>query len=70
MFAPKPGIYRLTIANAKGELFLKFHGLTISSDGFEGFPCITPDGQLAIMSDTSAVQIYSTKWNKLSDSHC
>ena len=65
----EPGIYRLTIADAKWELFLKFDGLTISSDGFEGFPCITPEGQLAIMSDTSAVQIYSTKWNKPSDSH-
>ncbi len=63
------GIYRLTIADAKWELFLKFDDLTIGSDGFEGFPCITPDGQLAIMSDTSAVQIYSTKWNKPSDSH-
>jgi Tol biopolymer transport system component len=65
--AAEPGIYRLTIADAKWELFSKFGGLTISSDALEGFPCITPDGLLAIMADTSAVQIYSAKWNKTSD---
>jgi hypothetical protein len=64
-----PGIYHLTIADGKWELFSKFDSLTINSDGFESFPSLTPDGRLAIMSDTSAVQIYSIKWNKPSDSH-
>ena len=64
-----PGIYHLTIADGKWELFSKFDSLTINSDGFESFPSLTPDGRIAIMSDTSAVQIYSIKWNKPSDSH-
>ena len=63
------GIYRLTIADAKWELFAKFEGLTVNSDGFEGFASLTPDGQIAIMNDTSAVQIYSIKWNKPSELH-
>jgi len=65
----RPGIYHLTIADGKWELFSKFDGLTLNSDGFESFPSLTPDGRIAIMSDTSAVQIYSLKWNKPSDSH-
>jgi eukaryotic-like serine/threonine-protein kinase len=60
----EPGIYRLTITDGTWERIAKFDGVTVSSEGFEGFPCITPDSQLAIMSDTSAVQIYLTKWNK------
>src|ERR1700728_954296 len=64
-----PGIYRLTIADGKWELSANFDGLTINSDGSEGFPCLTPDGRLAIMNDNSVVQIYSTKWNKSSSAH-
>jgi serine/threonine protein kinase len=59
----------LAIADGKWELFSKFDSLTINSDGFESFPSLTPDGRIAIMSDTSAVQIYSIKWNKPADSH-
>jgi eukaryotic-like serine/threonine-protein kinase len=64
----EPGIYRLTIADTQWQQIAKFDGLTVSSDGWEGFPSIAPDGQVAIMSDTSAVQVYSIKWNKSSNS--
>jgi hypothetical protein len=64
-----PGIYHLTIADGKWELFSKFDSLNLNSDGLENFPSLTPDGRIAIMSDTSAVQIYSLKWSKPSDSH-
>jgi serine/threonine protein kinase/Tol biopolymer transport system component len=63
------GIYQLTINGAKWQMLSKYDGVTINSNPFEGFPCITPDGGVAIMSDTSAVQIYSIKWNQPSDSH-
>jgi len=63
------GIYQLTINGAKWQMLSKYDGVTLNSSPFEGFPCITPDGRVAIMSDTSAVQIYSIKWNQLSDSH-
>jgi serine/threonine protein kinase len=63
------GIYQLTINGAKWQMLSKYDGVTLNSSPFEGFPCITPDGRVAIMSDTSAVQIYSIKWNQPSDSH-
>jgi eukaryotic-like serine/threonine-protein kinase len=61
------GIYRLTIVDSTWDRIAKFDGLTVSSDGFEGFPCITPNGQLAMMSDTSAIQIYFSKWSTSTD---
>jgi hypothetical protein len=64
----EPGIYRLTIAGTQWQQIAKFDGLTVSSDGWEGFPSVAPDGQVAMMSDTSAVQVYSIKWNKSSNS--
>src|SRR5277367_1051164 len=57
------GIYRLTIPHGTWERIAKYDGLTVTSDGFEGFPCITPNGQIAMMSDTSATQIYFAKWS-------
>ena len=66
---PYGQVFVMTIADGKWELFSKFDSLTLNSDGFESFPSLTPDGRIAIMSDTSAVQIYSIKWNRLSDSH-
>ena len=62
-----PGIYRLTIVDGAWKRIAKFDGVTVSSDGAEGFPCITPNGQLAMMSDTSAIQIYFAKWNTSAD---
>jgi Tol biopolymer transport system component len=66
-----PGIYRLTIADGKWNQIAKFDGLNISADfgGEEGVPSLTADGKLAMMSDTSVVQIYSAKWPGESDLH-
>jgi eukaryotic-like serine/threonine-protein kinase len=71
--SPEPGeqagIYRLWMADGKWELVARLDGVNISSDGFENFPSLTPDGRVAMMSDTSVVQIYSAKWTEASDSH-
>jgi Tol biopolymer transport system component len=63
------GIYRLSIANGKWDLVASFNGMPINPDGAEGFPSLTLNGELAMMSDTSAVQIYWAKWIQDSDSH-
>ncbi|MGH9546092.1 MAG: protein kinase domain-containing protein [Terriglobales bacterium] len=63
-----PGIYRVSIANGTWSQVAKFDGLTVNRDGLEGFPSLTSDGRIAMMSDTSVVQIYSAKWAKESDS--
>ena len=65
----KPGIYRLTIADGAWSEIAKFGGLALGNDGAEGFPSLTSDGQIVMMSDTSVVQIYSAKWTHDSDSH-
>ena len=59
----QPGIYRLNIADGKWALVATFNGLSVSSDGAENLLSITPDGRVAMMSDTSVVQIYSLRWN-------
>jgi serine/threonine protein kinase/Tol biopolymer transport system component len=59
----QPGIYRLSIADGKWALVATFNGLSVSSDGAENLLSITPDGRVAMMSDTSVVQIYSLRWN-------
>jgi serine/threonine protein kinase/Tol biopolymer transport system component len=64
----EPGIYQLTIATGEWDLVAKLNGVTANLDGWEGFPSVTADGQIAMMSDTSVVQIYSAKWTG-SDSH-
>jgi hypothetical protein len=63
------GIYRLSIANGKWDLVASFNGMPINRDGAEGFPSLTLNGEVAMMSDTSAVQIYWAKWIQDSDSH-
>lgn len=65
----EPGIYRLTITDGKWHQVAEFDGLTVNPDGGEGFPSVTLDGRLAMMSDTSVVQIYSAKWSESSDLH-
>ncbi|MGO9087360.1 MAG: protein kinase domain-containing protein [Candidatus Sulfotelmatobacter sp.] len=56
------GVYRLTI-DGKMDLVAKYDGLTVSLNGWEGFPSLTSDGRMAMMSDASVVQIYSLRWN-------
>ena len=54
---------RLDIADGKWALVATFNGLSVSSDGAENLLSITPDGRVAMMSDTSVLQIYSLRWN-------
>ena len=68
MLGDQPGIYRLSIPDGSWTQVAKLDGLSASIDGSEGFPSLTSDGRLVMMSDTSMVQIYSTKWPKDSDS--
>jgi serine/threonine protein kinase len=58
----EPGMFQLTIADGKWNQVAKFGELTFNRDGSEGFPSMTADGRLAMMSDTSVVQIYWAKW--------
>jgi len=59
----QPGIYRLNISDGKWALIATFNGLSVSSGWSENLLSITPDGRVAMMSDTSVVQIYSLRRN-------
>lgn len=60
----QPGIYRLNIADGKWTLVAAWNGLNVSPDSTGGdFLSIASDGRLAMMSDTSVVQIYSLRLN-------
>jgi Tol biopolymer transport system component len=67
MLEREPGVYRLRIPDGTWTQVAKFDGLSEGTD--EGFPSLTSDGRLVMMSDTSMVQIYSAKWTTNSDSH-
>jgi eukaryotic-like serine/threonine-protein kinase len=56
------GIYRLTVPDGKWELFTKFTGMNALLSGTEDFVSITPEGNIATMSDASVTQIYQMKW--------
>jgi eukaryotic-like serine/threonine-protein kinase len=56
------GIYQLTLADGKWELFTKFTGMNPQIEGTQEFVSITPEGNIATMSDTSVAQIYQMKW--------
>jgi eukaryotic-like serine/threonine-protein kinase len=56
------GIYRLTVPDGKWELFTKFTGLNLILQGAQDFVSITPEGNIAAMSDASVTQIYQMKW--------
>jgi Tol biopolymer transport system component len=60
-----PGIYRLTIPNGNLEKITSLDGIKFDPDNdvLEGFISLTADGQPALLSDTSVVQIYSLQWN-------
>jgi serine/threonine protein kinase len=68
MMEEQPGIYRLSIPDGNWSQVAKSDGLSVSTDAAEGFPSLTLDGRLVMMSDTSMVQIYSAKWPKDSGS--
>jgi serine/threonine protein kinase len=56
------GIYRLTVPDGKWELFTKFTGLNTLLNGAQNFVSITPEGNIAAISDTGVTQIYQMKW--------
>jgi serine/threonine protein kinase/Tol biopolymer transport system component len=56
------GVYRLTVPDGKWELFTKFTGINVQLQGAQDFISFTPEGNIAVMSDTSATQIYQMKW--------
>ncbi|HEX8816504.1 MAG TPA: hypothetical protein VF753_13490 [Terriglobales bacterium] len=60
------GIYRLTVPEGKWELFAKFEGMNPNPfvSGAPDFLSVTPEGQVAAMSDASVTQIYRMKWNQ------
>jgi hypothetical protein len=60
----EPELYRLAVADGQWQRLGKLDGLTFGSDELEGLLSLSPDGQPAIMSDTSVVQIYSAKWDE------
>jgi eukaryotic-like serine/threonine-protein kinase len=59
----EPGFYRLSVPDGTWSPIATFNGFNISHDPLERFPSITLDGRVTMMSDASAVQIYSAKWN-------
>ena len=56
------GIYRLTVPDGKWELFTKFTGLNELLQGAQNFISMTPEGNIAAMSDSSVTQVYQMKW--------
>src|SRR5277367_6271367 len=56
------GIYRLTVPDGDWKLFTKFTGLNVLREGLQNFVSITPEGNIAAISDTSVTQIYQMKW--------
>lgn len=56
------GIYRIAIPEGKMELVAPLDGLNLRGEDL--FVSLTADGQPAMMSDTSVVQIYSLEWKK------
>jgi Tol biopolymer transport system component len=56
------GIYRLMVPDGKWELFANFTGMNPLLGGVQDFVSITPEGNIASMSDASVTQIYQMKW--------
>jgi hypothetical protein len=62
-------MYRLAIGDGAWDQVAKVDGLTVNLDGLEGFPSTTVDGRVAIMRDTSVVQIYEARWTTEAELH-
>jgi serine/threonine protein kinase len=56
------GVYRLTVPDGRWEFSTKLTGLNVLIEGAQDFISFTPEGQIAVMSDTSVTQIYQMKW--------
>jgi WD40 repeat protein len=58
-----PGIYRVTIPDARWDLVTKYSGIKPPNGGSTAnFVAFTPDGHIATMNDTSFSQIYEITW--------
>lgn len=63
MAGVKPaGIYRLSVPDGKWERYTKFTGMNPYLQGAQDFLSVTPEGNVAAMSDTSVTQIYQMRW--------
>jgi Tol biopolymer transport system component len=58
------GIYRLTVPDGKWELFAPFTGLNPLLNAAQDFLSVTPEGQVATISDTGVTQIYRMTWKR------
>jgi Tol biopolymer transport system component/predicted Ser/Thr protein kinase len=58
----QPGVYRLTVPEGKYELYANFTGINPTLQGGLAFISLTPDGNVAAMSDTSVTQVYQMRW--------
>jgi eukaryotic-like serine/threonine-protein kinase len=56
------GIYRLAVPGGKWELYAKFTEMNTLLNAAQDFLSVTPEGNVAAMSDTSATQIYEMRW--------
>jgi hypothetical protein len=53
------------VPEGKWELFTKFTGLNPVLEGASDFVSVTPEGNVATMSDTSVTQIYQMQWQNV-----
>ena len=56
------GIGRLSVPDGKWELYAKFTGMNPVLQGAQDFLSVTPEGNVAAMSDSSVTQIYQMQW--------
>jgi eukaryotic-like serine/threonine-protein kinase len=55
------GIYRMALDGTWG-LYAPFTGINVLANGAADFLSVTPEGNVAVMSDTSVTQIYQMRW--------
>jgi eukaryotic-like serine/threonine-protein kinase len=56
------GIGRLTVPDGKWDLYARFTGMNPFQQGALDFLSVTPEGNVAAMSDSSVTQIYQMRW--------
>jgi hypothetical protein len=58
------GIYRMALDGTWG-LYAPFTGINVLANGASDFLSVTPEGNVAAMSDTSVTQIYQMRWKNV-----
>jgi dipeptidyl aminopeptidase/acylaminoacyl peptidase len=56
------GIARLTVPDGKWDMYAKFTGMNPFLQGAQDFLSVTPDGEVATMSDNGVTQVYRILW--------